>query len=322
MIKSPLVSIIIPTYNRAHIIGETLDSIIAQTYTNWECIVVDDGSSDNTAEVMAKYIAKDSRFRYYNRPKDRLKGPCSCRNFGFERSKGDFINFFDSDDLLKPTAFEVWLFNFNEDIDAVISRVEMIHFSNKTVTKTYEISSEKMIEDFFIGKINFFVCGPMWRKQFLKQQESLFNENIKNGDDWDFNLRMLYQMPKLKFLDLALVQIRINPNSLSNERTKLNKLELVSYFNTLELHLKKVKKYKRINKTKVNDYIIYRYSVYLLSALVCNNSKIHLFLFKRLLQIEITQGYYKQFVRTIFGYISFLLFKKGYNFLNFKFRLN
>ena len=66
MIKSPLISIIIPTYNRAHIIGETLDSIIAQTYTNWECIVVDDGSSDNTAEVMAKYIVKDSRFRYYN----------------------------------------------------------------------------------------------------------------------------------------------------------------------------------------------------------------------------------------------------------------
>ncbi|MCM2302197.1 MAG: glycosyltransferase, partial [Flavobacteriaceae bacterium] len=91
----PLVSIIIPTFNRAHLIGETLDSILAQTYTNWECIVVDDGSSDNTHIVVGQYVAKDSRIKYVHRPEHMLKGPSSCRNYGFELSKGEYINWFD-----------------------------------------------------------------------------------------------------------------------------------------------------------------------------------------------------------------------------------
>lgn len=86
--EQPLVSIIIPTYNRAHLIGETLDSVLAQIYTNWECIVVDDGSTDSTAELLAFYVEKDSRFQYHHRPKDRLKGANACRNYGFELSRG------------------------------------------------------------------------------------------------------------------------------------------------------------------------------------------------------------------------------------------
>src|SRR5690606_10858035 len=120
MIDAALISIIIPTYNRAHIIGETLDSILAQTYTHWECIVVDDGSTDGTAHLMAGYMERDTRFRYYHRPVERPKGPCSCRNYGFEQSKGDYVNFFDSDDLLKPEAYENALTSFKDNTDAVI----------------------------------------------------------------------------------------------------------------------------------------------------------------------------------------------------------
>lgn len=80
----PLVSIIIPTYNRAHLIGETLDSVMAQTYTNWECIVVDDGSTDNTAELLVVYCNKDNRFQYHHRPKDRPKGANAYRNYGID----------------------------------------------------------------------------------------------------------------------------------------------------------------------------------------------------------------------------------------------
>ena len=90
--KEPLVSIIIPTYNRAHLIGETLGSVLAQTYQNWECIVVDDGSTDNTEAVLATFTAKDSRFQYDQRPKDRLAGGNAARNYGFELSKGEYIN--------------------------------------------------------------------------------------------------------------------------------------------------------------------------------------------------------------------------------------
>src|SRR5690554_5935610 len=102
MQEHPLVSIIIPTYNRAHLIGETLDSVLAQTYTNWECIIIDDGSSDNTEQLLSKYTEKDLRFQYLTRPSNSPKGANACRNFGLENSKGDYVNFFDSDDIMHP----------------------------------------------------------------------------------------------------------------------------------------------------------------------------------------------------------------------------
>ena len=97
---NPLVSIIIPSYNRAHLIGETLDSVLAQTYQNWECIVVDDGSTDATASVVAAYLKKDARFQYHQRPENRSKGGNAARNYGLEISRGNFLFFLDSDDLL------------------------------------------------------------------------------------------------------------------------------------------------------------------------------------------------------------------------------
>ena len=103
---NPLLSIIIPTYNRAHLIGETLDSVLGQTYKNWECIIVDDGSTDKTPEVIANYIQKDSRFQFYNRPSDRPKGANACRNFGYEISTGKYVKWFDSDDIMHPEFLE------------------------------------------------------------------------------------------------------------------------------------------------------------------------------------------------------------------------
>ena len=79
---SILVSIIIPTYNRAHLIGETLDSVLAQTYQNWECIIVDDGSSDSTDSLIATYKTIDVRFQYLHRTPEKIKGANACRNIG------------------------------------------------------------------------------------------------------------------------------------------------------------------------------------------------------------------------------------------------
>src|SRR5690606_1544911 len=110
-----LVSIVIPTYNRAHFVGETLNSVLAQTHQNWECIIVDDGSTDNTEDVIKKFLEKDKRFQFYKRPDDRVKGPNACRNYGFEKTKGDYINFFDDDDLMVTNRVELQLKNLIEN---------------------------------------------------------------------------------------------------------------------------------------------------------------------------------------------------------------
>lgn len=107
MNKLGLVSIIIPTYNRAALIAETLDSIIRQTYDNWECIIVDDGSSDDTEALVGKYQLRDKRIKYANRPSTLKKGANACRNYGLSLSEGEYVNWFDSDDLMLPKKLEL-----------------------------------------------------------------------------------------------------------------------------------------------------------------------------------------------------------------------
>ena len=102
-----MISIIIATYNRAPYILETLQSIAQQTYENFECIIVDDGSTDNTSEIVAPIVANDKRFTYILRPETQKKGANHSRNYGFTLSKGDYVKFFDSDDVMLPTHLEV-----------------------------------------------------------------------------------------------------------------------------------------------------------------------------------------------------------------------
>jgi glycosyltransferase involved in cell wall biosynthesis len=100
----PFFSIIIPTYNRAHLIEDTIASVQSQTFTDWECIVVDDGSTDNTKQVIQEIIAKDERIRYvFQENAERSV----ARNNGIHHSQGDYICFLDSDDQYYPNHLEV-----------------------------------------------------------------------------------------------------------------------------------------------------------------------------------------------------------------------
>lgn len=314
--SSKLISIIIPTYNRAHIIGETLDSILAQTYTHWECIVVDDGSTDGTVDLMAEYMERDIRFRYYHRPAERPKGPCSCRNYGFEQSRGAYVNFFDSDDLLKPEAFEKALNGFKQDTDAVIINSALIDFNTKTLHSRNKIYSENLLTDYFIGEITFLVCGPLWRRNFLMQQNYLFDENIGNVDDWDFNLRMLYANPNLIFIDDVLIYYRMHPNSFSMEVRKLNKKEIISDFKARDKHLELIRDNGIVPNDKIKNYIINRYSKHLIIALRQENS-IKFMLFKKLVIQSLSFHYYSEVLKFIFGFTLYVTFKRGIKYLKF-----
>lgn len=103
---SPLVSVVIPTYNFGHLLPYALDSLLAQTYTNWECIIIDDGSKDNTEHVVAQYLQQDARFKYI---KQTNSGPGQARNRGINEASGEYLQFLDADDLLGPDklAFQV-----------------------------------------------------------------------------------------------------------------------------------------------------------------------------------------------------------------------
>lgn len=309
----PLVSIIIPTYNRGHLINETLDSILVQTYTNWECIIIDDGSTDNTKDIICNYCKTDYRFKYYSRPKDKLNGPSSCRNFGFEKSKGDYIQWFDSDDLYIFDSLEIYTNHISKNIDAVVAKLEKIDFKTGIKRNENNIISQNIIEDYFTEKISFYVCGPLWSRSFLEKQTKLFDENIRNLDDWDFNLSMLYQYPKLIYIDKPLIQYRLHEDSLSKEINKLNLEEIKSKFYAIEKHLKLIKENKRADLLILNTFYKNRCKFILREALVQNNES-KFFFFKALLIKQIKLYDFIGMFKAIIGYIFFLFLNKGFSF--------
>lgn len=220
--SDPLVSIIIPTFNRAHLIGETLDSIIAQTYENWECIIVDDGSSDNTDEVLAKYINKDERFHYYHRPKELLKGGNAARNYGFEVSGGDYIQWFDSDDLMHPNKIEIKIKKiFSENVDFVISKTQ--NFDKNVLQFPYKYSIEEngfTLFSFLMRYIHWYTYDCLLKRSLASQIN--YFEKMKAWQDYYYFAKMLSFSTNGIFIDQVLTFRRIHENSIQDNLHKSN----------------------------------------------------------------------------------------------------
>ena len=310
-----LISIIIPTYNRANLISDTLDSIIAQTYTNWECIIVDDGSTDDSFEVINKYVKKDSRFKLFIRPENKIKGANACRNFGFEKSSGDYILWFDSDDLLKKNALDYYINSFKVNTHVVVAKLELIDLITSKKIRENKIFSSNIVQDYIDGKIAFYISGPLWKKSFLNKQTELFDEKISNLDDWDFNLRMLYDNPTIVLIDKVLIQYRINENSLSKEISKLNLYEIKSEIFAREKHVKLLEINKLINSKSLKIFIKKRCKYFFRQAMV-SNDKYKYYHLKILILKQLRLLNFFEIAKTLFGFIIFSIFKKGYKFLN------
>lgn len=181
-----LISIIIPTYNRAYLIKQTIDSIIKQTYQNWECIIVDDGSTDNTEDLIKEYLKKDRRFKYYIRPPYILKGVSNCRNYGLEKANGKFINFFDSDDIMLPGFLKerIEVFIQHPETDVVFCAFKCFYetgLRNQIYNGEY---SGDIIDDLLNSRVSF---GPLC---FLIKKSVLeglrFDPEINSSEDTDF----------------------------------------------------------------------------------------------------------------------------------------
>jgi len=240
--KRNLVSIIIPTYNRSHLLPETLDSILEQTYLNWECIVIDDGSTDSTEDLLKTYTQKDNRFQYVKRPESIPKGANSCRNYGLKSSNGDWILWFDSDDIMHQSSLEIRICGIKDDTELLISRSAV--FEKATTQILYEETrthpSKNILEDFITQKITWYLPDGLWKRSFLGGK-MLFDENLFIGQDRDFHIRMLLQEPKISFLRDCLTFYRQHAVSTSNQDQPE---VLYSSFFALDRQIKLVKQEK------------------------------------------------------------------------------
>lgn len=213
-----LVSVIIPTYNRAYILEDTLDSIVDQTYSNWECIIIDDGSTDNTEKLIHSYSKKDSRIVYYRRPKSRPKGANACRNYGFEMSRGEYINWFDSDDLMHPEKLEKQLKILEEKkLSFCVCQTQIFdgNIENNLGLRHPKLKSEKFWEDYLMYKISWLTQAPLWKRSFLKGLRSLFDESLQAAQEWEFHLRALDKVDDYVITNMPLVFLRDHEHSIS-----------------------------------------------------------------------------------------------------------
>src|SRR3712207_907527 len=101
--SKPLVSVIVPTYNYGRFIGQMIDSLAAQTYARWECVIVDDGSTDDTGEVVVRRAAADGRLRYVRQENG---GQPAALNTGLRNFTGDYLQILDADDMIEPRKLE------------------------------------------------------------------------------------------------------------------------------------------------------------------------------------------------------------------------
>lgn len=190
----PSFSIIIATFNRANFIGATLTSLQDQIFKNWEIIIVDDGGDDNTSEVLEPYL-KDSRFKFYKRPIEYPKGCPGSRNFGLTKATGEFIWFFDDDDIAHPylldscvTELKKIKIDFCRFERTVFYDFKKIEF-DKTENPGVEIVSKKNLKQLIIGELPFNSCQVIWRKTSLGKEH--FREDIIYADDWEFYSHLL-----------------------------------------------------------------------------------------------------------------------------------
>ena len=217
---NPLVSIIIPTYNRVSVIKETLDSIANQTYKNWECIIVDDGSTDATFSILQSYENKDKRFKCLKRPEKKKKGANACRNYGFEKSKGEYIQWFDSDDIMHSNKIEKKVnILLNNDVDFVVcSGIEFINTIDNNFTLWNKTISENPVFDHIIGNISLHTNGPLFKRKTIENSE-LFNEFLMRKQEWEYYTRLLFQTKNYYAIDEILYYFRIHQNSINGLNT-------------------------------------------------------------------------------------------------------
>jgi glycosyltransferase involved in cell wall biosynthesis len=237
---SALVSVVIPTYNRAHLIERTIESALGQSFRNVELVIVDDGSTDGTAALMAQKYGGDSRIRYFTKPNG---GPASARNHGFGQARGDYVALLDSDDVWHPWKLELQIacMERHPELGMTWTDMEMVDADGKIVDPRYLRSMYSAYRWFSNDEIfsrteslslvvpalattvgeaplrmgNIFskmIMGNLvhtstviLRKDRLRKVRG-FNESLKHsGEDYDFHLRTSREGP-VGLLDLATIR--------------------------------------------------------------------------------------------------------------------
>lgn len=224
-----LVSVVVPTYNAESFLENTLQSIVKQTYSELEILVVDDGSIDGTKRVVD--TMEDSRIRFI--PLEHQGAPGHCRNQGLKEAKGELLIYFDSDDYMEPTCLEEMVQCYqSHPVDVVICQPRYYNVVTKKVQsneqEAFFAKEEYTWNDLF--EINPFPCNKLYRRSFLLETKVLYKERVFN-QDLGYFLCLLFHKPTFTILKRELMEYRIRPNSITTSlKTRKKHMDILEVF--------------------------------------------------------------------------------------------
>lgn len=227
------ISIIVPCYNQAQYMGETLQSVLDQEFQKWECLIVNDGSPDNTEEIALEWEKKDSRFKYLRKENG---GVGDTRNYGIERAVGEYILPLDSDDYIGPRYVSEALTVFEKNPNTRLVYCNKILFgtrNQKFITPDFSLKN-LLVE-------NYISPSGIYRKSDYLQTPGYSNSMSTQGlEDWDFWLHLLADDPIVVKLQDFHFFYRVKDVSMLTEITieKNERLLKEIFKNNMELYLK------------------------------------------------------------------------------------
>ena len=257
----PLVSIILPTYNCAAFLSHSIGTILSQTYNSYEIIVIDDGSTDNTKEVLYPFMQRIKYIRL-----EQNKGLPTARNIGVRSAQGKYIAFIDADDLWLPEKLQtdIEYFETHPEVSMVYSKHINIDEKGDDLngnTKRQLPSGNIFLQLF--SEQNFVISSSVVVRKEVFETTGLFDEQLVNCQDWDMWLRIAFHF-KVAGINKPLVKYRHNPHSLSKNRNnvlKYQKMVIDKIYNKFKdtengIHEKLYKKRLASHYAKVGRYYL------------------------------------------------------------------
>lgn len=213
----PKISVIVPVYNVEKYLNRCVDSILAQTFEDFELILVDDGALDSSGDICDEYAQKDYRVKVIHKENS---GVSSARNAGIDIATGQYIMFVDSDDYIDETMLEDMVNATQSDVDMVITSIEMVS-NNKTQKfqmKDCQYNSHILMEEYALDEFpNICLNGPcckFYKKSIVSGNYIRFKENLSLGEDTFFNMDYLMHCHKITTLSKCYYKYMRNEGSL------------------------------------------------------------------------------------------------------------
>lgn len=207
-----MVSIIIPCFNSEKYISECLNSILAQTYSNWEAICINDGSTDNTMEFLNQYAMSDYRYKVVSQLN---AGVSAARNKALSICRGEYVCFVDSDDIVEPNFLTSLLGLVNNETDLAICGFTRSMSLSSSVSSNYIVmDSNKCVERIILDKsFNPQICCMLFRHDIIKEKHLEFVVGCTRGEDREFIMKYLVYSNKVCYSNNSLYHYRVNDQS-------------------------------------------------------------------------------------------------------------